>query len=193
MESENLASIKTEIMFFMDKMFQFSFIYLGAIFASIAGTNLGLYNILSSNLNVPKSALLLLAILALNFIYLILSLSCSFAILKRGLFILQKRKKDSTHENILIDWEEFVRFKRFNLSTVTWNLDNFYVIILISICYLFSFYLIIWGICTFYCENAYMLWALIFVALFYLLLIFVFRALYHLNTHCRAIIKNSTH
>lgn len=39
MEQGSLETIKSEIAFFMDKSFQFSFVYIGAVFAAVASAN----------------------------------------------------------------------------------------------------------------------------------------------------------
>jgi hypothetical protein len=52
-------------------------------------------------------------------------MSCSFAILKRGLFLLLtdlSEARDSYHQ-----WEVFVRQSPFGVRRLAWNIDNFYV------------------------------------------------------------------
>lgn len=125
MNSESLQIIKSEITFFMDKSFQFSFVYVGAVFAGIASIKLDVIDTWAIKLHTTAETLLTILILLLNLVYLILASSCIFAILKRGYFFLAH--SDQQPEGPLVVWEKFVRKATGSFSTLGWNVDNYYV------------------------------------------------------------------
>lgn len=123
MANSELDALKTEILFFMDKIFQSSFAYLGAIAVSILTANLSVITEIEKLSGIDKSVLIAYVLLFANAIYLIFAASCSFAIIKRGLFILRHRDRTSALSN----WEAFVRRAEPSFSHFSWNVDNYYV------------------------------------------------------------------
>ena len=121
MEGTSLPLIKNEITFYMEKMFQFSFIYIGIVFATLAGANLDFMSAIASQLGSTAGLITISAILLLNLTYLTLSTACMFAILKRGYFILAHASDKS---DALIRWEVFMRVRPKQFGTVGWNIDN---------------------------------------------------------------------
>lgn len=129
----SLESVKTEIAFFMEKGFQFSFVYVGAVFAAVATLNV---STITKIFGMPDNQLILFivpALLLLNFLYLVVASSCLFAILKRGYFILangQSLEKDGVTE---VAWEKFVRQgtdkQTQQFGSISWNIDNYYTVV----------------------------------------------------------------
>jgi hypothetical protein len=70
----NILAVKTEITFFMEKLFQFSFVYIGSIFAVLAGTKSDLIQDLSKTTGLSSLLLISMALLLLNLIYLVIAL-----------------------------------------------------------------------------------------------------------------------
>jgi len=136
MKTENLQSIKGEILFFMEKVFQFSFVYIGALFAVLASSKLEIGEALAEKLTVSSLYLGLNAFLLLNLVYLVLSCSCLFAILKRGHFILVHYR--SATDEPLVRWEKYARKSPVGFRKITWNIDNYYVVLLLVLVFIGS-------------------------------------------------------
>lgn len=129
MSTPNLDSIKGEILFFMGKIFQFTFVYIGAVFAVLASSNLQVAGHIANFLRVGQTMLAVEVFLLLNFLYLVLSSSCMFAILKRGFFIVREVGPTAPYHP-LVRWERFVRKNPRNFNSFLWNIDNHFVAVL---------------------------------------------------------------
>lgn len=140
-EYANLVSIKSEILFFMEKIFQFSFLYIGALFA-VASGKLDLGKALADALGVTPQYLALNVFLLLNLVYLIFSCSCIFATLKRGYFILENY---SNSKDPLVQWEKSTRNNPEKFRRIYWSIDNSYVACLFSIVALGSLCAFVWA------------------------------------------------
>jgi len=144
MKTEDLQPIKNEITFFMEKSFQFSFVYVGAIFAGVASVKLDVIAEWASKLHTTAETLVVMLIILLNLVYLILASSCTFATLKRGYFILVHG--DQKAEEPLVLWEKFMRETPGPFSTVGWNVDNYFVPVIYIIIFLLSICAFLYGI-----------------------------------------------
>jgi hypothetical protein len=127
---DEIAFVKTEINFFMEKLFHSSFVYVGAIFATLATTNFNGSEIIAGMLGVSSYLVLIGSVLIANVVFLVLACSCTFAILKRGMFILQRPSRIG--HSSLTQWERFVRRSTTDWDTLSWNVDNYYVGVLIT-------------------------------------------------------------
>jgi len=125
MDDNGLDLIKNEIVFFMEKSFQFSFVYVGAVFAVLATTKFELVDRLAQQLAVKPASVILVSLLVLNLIYITLASSCIFAILKRGHFILSQG--GHTKLQALVKWEKFLRKSPDKFGRLRWNIDNYFM------------------------------------------------------------------
>ncbi len=149
----SLESVKAEITFFMEKGFQFSFVYVGAVFAAVATLNVGtvkaIFHLPEENL----SLLIVPALLLLNFLYLVVASSCLFAILKRGYFILANGQSSEGDSLTEVAWERFVRrgtdgpTRRF--GSIAWNIDNYYTVVVCLLIVALSVVLAVYGVAEF--------------------------------------------
>ncbi len=90
-------------------------------------------------------AITIAAILLLNLIYLIVTASCGFAIIKRGYFLILEQSKYGK-DNTFVTWEIFVRASTAGFGNISWNVDNYYVILIYAISFLLSVALFIYGL-----------------------------------------------
>jgi hypothetical protein len=183
MTQESLSSIKNEITFFMEKSFQFSFVYVGAIFAGIASTKLEVMDILAAKLNTKPLLLVVTSILVLNLVYLTLAASCIFAILKRGYFILTHSSEDP--EGVLVSWEKFVRKSNREFGDLGWNVDNYYVGVIYFLVLILSLAAFLYGLFNYSGKGV----AILFVLLaLHILPIWALIQTAKLNAVCRRLI-----
>lgn len=137
MATKDLGFIKDEIAFYMEKIFQFSYAYVGAVIVVIAGSKTEVLENLSDLLLTESQILISTMIIFLNLVYLIIACSSSYAILKRGYFILSQNNKDGIE--LYIDWEKYNRSKGVKqIDSLSWNIDNFYTLFIFAICFIFS-------------------------------------------------------
>jgi hypothetical protein len=129
--------IKEEIKFFMDKSFQVSFFYTAALVAYALGLRAELVKQIATATNLDGRVVLVLILLISNFVYLTISLSCSFAVIKRGLFILQFESREP--DNVLAEWERYIRIGPSRFGFISWNIDNLYVGVVMALVFLLSF------------------------------------------------------
>lgn len=127
--------VKDEIRFFMEKSFQVSFGYIGALIAIVATVKLDALDALARQLGMTTGLVVSVLILAMNGLYLTIAIACLFAILKRGYFILDNAPSATTAESDLHSkWETYVRsyskdlFALRPLNHVAWNLDNYFML-----------------------------------------------------------------
>jgi hypothetical protein len=139
----HILAVKSEITFFMEKVFQFSFVYIGSLFAILAGTKTDVIKDLSAAARVPPLLLIATAILLLNLVYLVIATSCTFAILKRGYFILLYGGAEE--RDALPRWEAFLRAKNKSFGYLSWNVDNYYLVLIYLIVFVIS-------VCLFICA-----------------------------------------
>lgn len=85
---DDFRSIKSEIEFFMEKMFQVSLSYSGAIVALVAVIHLDVGDEIQRVLGVHPRVSFVAVLLGLNALYLTLVLGTLFAVFKRGCFSL---------------------------------------------------------------------------------------------------------
>jgi glycosyltransferase involved in cell wall biosynthesis len=159
MKEFDLEPIKDEITFFTEKTFQFSFIYVGALFATIAGTNFDFVQAVAKQLNSTPAAITGLAIVVLNLIYLIVACSNGFAVLKRGYFIILNHNNSKPNE-VLVEWERFVRKENAGFGDIGWNVDNYYVVAIYVVAFSTSVLFTLYGLI--YTDG--FLWFLFIVA-----------------------------
>src|SRR3712207_6655814 len=89
------APLRAEIQFFMDKIFQSSLAYFLLLVSTLALSKTSLSVDLAQLLGLAVGDLVACTLLLLNVLYSILSFSCLFAVLKRGLFALVERQRVS--------------------------------------------------------------------------------------------------
>ena len=137
MASTDLGFIKDEIAFYMEKLFQFSYAYVGAIVVVIAGSNADILKNLSNIFESKTEIIISAIIIFLNLVYLIIACSSTYAILKRGYFILSQ--SDTEGLELYINWERFNRRKGIKkIKNIYWNIDNYYTLFIFVICFVFS-------------------------------------------------------
>jgi hypothetical protein len=125
MMDDAIKDIKSEVRFFMDKSFQSSFAYIGALVAAIFSLKLD-PDTVSRFTSVNPSLLLSSIILLTNFIFLTVNIGCSFAVVKRGMFIVASFEQGASNPDV--EWETFLRTKAGRLGWFGWNTDNFYLV-----------------------------------------------------------------
>lgn len=186
MNENDLEPIKDEIAFFTEKTFQFSFVYVGALFATIAGTNLDFIQAVAKQLNSTPAAITGLAIVILNLIYLIVACSNGFAVLKRGYFIILNH--GNLKQNVvLIEWERFIRQKTASFGNIGWNVDNYYVVAIYVVAFTISVFFTIFGLM----YTGGFLWSLFTVAaIAHLVPVWALIQLAKLNSVCRKSLFN---
>ncbi len=136
MGDDGLNVIKAEANYFQDEAFQVSFGYIGALFGLVALAALDGVDKLAKDIGTTPAAVLSLAILLLNVTYLTIAWGCIFATLKRGYFIILRSNvgTEGTAEEVLRDWEEFVREPVYQkrvvpgMGLVGWNVDNYFML-----------------------------------------------------------------
>lgn len=127
---ESLARVKDEIAFFMEKTFQITFGYLGALIALAVASGLDAGTAVAKELGLGTAPLFCTGVLLLNAMYLSLAAGTLFATIKRGLFLITQDPGSLGHRR----WESFVRqsdehspFGSGPRGFIAWNLDNFYM------------------------------------------------------------------
>lgn len=126
-ERKSFSGQRDEIKLYMDKGYQASFGYFAALVAVFAVSKTAYAADVAAAIGVSVVLATALFLLVTNLFYSIILLSCLFAILKRGLFIL--RMADSSDR----DWEVFARDPtKFDVwasrGRIAWNIDNWFMI-----------------------------------------------------------------
>lgn len=125
-----LDRVKGEITFFMEKTFQVSFGYVGAIVALGAALSLNVVTEIASAVDIGVKPLVCGSVLVLNTVYLVLAAGTLFATIKRGVFLIVYSGEADGHRY----WEGFVRKSATSpfgggwLGDLCWNLDNVYMV-----------------------------------------------------------------
>src|SRR5438067_2399770 len=88
MPADSDTAVKSEIAFFMEKSFQVSFGYAGAVAALTAGVAVENFRAVVEQTGLRICVVWALSLLVLDFIYLTTAGGCLFGVLKRGYFIL---------------------------------------------------------------------------------------------------------
>ncbi len=121
MSSQNLGFVKQEILFFMEKTFHFSYVYIAAAVGLLlfsSGTD-GILKNVAQITSLREDILFFSSVLTLNLVYLIAMSSCLFSVIKRGLFVLEQCQ-DENPEPPVAEWERFMRDGS-RLGIVGWN------------------------------------------------------------------------
>lgn len=127
--SAGLDRVKEEAAFFMEKTFQVSFGYLGALVALVGAAGLDVVSAAADRLHLSVTALFCCGVLIVNLVYLALAAGLLFATVKRGLFLVMASDSHDGHHA----WEFFLRrgsddlFLTGQFGHTTWNIDNFYM------------------------------------------------------------------
>jgi hypothetical protein len=124
MADKTLKEVKDEIRFFMERSFQVSFAYLGALAVTVLSARSDAVSSIASTTGLEAAVILIGLLLLNNFVYLSIAMSCHFALLKRGMFILLSEENG---DRILIDWERFLRRPNRFFREFGWNIDNYYL------------------------------------------------------------------
>lgn len=141
--SPDLGRVKDEIAFFMEKTFQISLGYVGAVIAIVLASRLDSVDVATG---VNGAVLMFSGVLVVNSVYLSLAAGTLFAALKRGMYLSLEDPNGAGFGK----WEAFVRkssdspFSGKPLGLHAWNLDNYYmapVFVLIMIASIVSFIL----------------------------------------------------
>ena len=135
--ASDASAIRAEIQFFMEKCFQASFGYVAGLLAVFAVTGVDFFAGLAAAADLRVRNLLSIVILALNLFYFTVILSCLFAVLKRGYFLLTL---DSGTPDL--QWERFTRRPQSNaerpMNAFAWNIDNYYMMPIFAILFSLS-------------------------------------------------------
>ena len=148
--STSLDRVKSEIEFFMEKTFQVSFGYLGALVAIGAAVNLEIIDKVADRLRMSPVPLACALVLSANVVYLSLAAGTLFATLKRGLYLVENHSVDSSH----LRWESFLRdhnasvFRQRRLGFLAWNVDNFYMVPLFALIFAVSVVASVMGVAS---------------------------------------------
>jgi hypothetical protein len=176
--------VRAEIQFFMDKLFQMSLGYIVGLGAILALSNSAMINGFAQATKMTITDVILCLLLLLNVIYLTLATACLFAVLKRGLFALTHSidVSGTWHQ-----WEVFVRreaqWKITNrLSTLAWNVDNYYAIPIVFVVGLMSVLAATFCL-TSHAVNAII--AAIFLCCLHIIPLWMLWQLKNLNSFCR--------
>jgi hypothetical protein len=137
MANDQFKDVKDEIRFFMDKSFQASFAYIGALVAAAYSVKLDVLSETSTLIGISSSVILSSILLLANFIFLTVNLGCIFAVIKRGIFIVASAERDSASS--VAEWEVFLQLKAAGLGFVAWNTDNLYLTPIVMVVVLLSF------------------------------------------------------
>lgn len=127
--AEDLEFVKREITFFMEKTFQVSFGYFGALIAFLAAFKLEIVQAAGQAIGTGGGVVIAWAVLLLDVIYLTVAGACIYAVLKRGYFILIR----AAVADPLRAWEVFERAAEENpirgdaVPGISWNVDNYYM------------------------------------------------------------------
>jgi hypothetical protein len=125
-----------EIQFFMEKAFHFSYLYLAAIFALVAGMGTTSVQFIAQNIKTTPVILICISVLAMDILYLVAASGCLFSVLKRGLFILDIADANQSMK----EWEGFRRrMARGGLGKLGWNVDNYFMLAMFATCFAISF------------------------------------------------------
>lgn len=130
--NDDFDAIKAEIAFFMEKMFQISLSYSGAIVALGAAIHLDIGGDIERVLGVHPAVTFVAVLLGLNALYLTLALGTLFAVFKRGLFLIEFLDGAAINRR----WEIFTRRRNGDgsvLERVFWNADMYFVVFLFGI------------------------------------------------------------
>ena len=125
MADKALKEVKDEIRFFLEKSFQVSFAYAGALAVTALSARLDVIRDLSQTTGLARSVILAFLILVNNAVYLSISLACSFALVKRGMFVLASDAGEA--DEILREWEKFLRMPAAGFGKTAWNIDSYYL------------------------------------------------------------------
>lgn len=184
MSDGGLDLIKQDMLFYLDKTFQFSFVYVGAVFAVLAGAQSSVVNKLAFSFNIAHGDLIVpAAILLLNLLYLTLAMSCAHAILKRAYFMLDYRNATTVSDKVLNEWERFTRNPVNGFKVVTWNVDNYFPIAVYGMILFLSVFLSVY--CLIHGGWCFRLYACGVLFLHGALCILAARPTWHLATLCR--------
>ena len=179
----SLGFVKDEIKFFMEKSYQFSFVYIAAVFAIIAGVKLEAMKPLSKLVNIEMDMLMVLSLCILNLAYLTLASACLFGILKRGYFILIQEKR--TVDKAMVEWERFMRDQE-GVSAVVWGVDNYFMVILYMIVWCASCGLLVYGIRE---GQGVAMWAAIIIGALHAFPLFNTGATVWINVRCDRLVR----
>jgi hypothetical protein len=114
---------------------QFSLAYIGAIVATAFSSNLSIMESIHVATNIDKGVLISGIFLFLNLSYLILATSWTFAIIKRGLFLLRLK---APQQKEIVEFEIFLRRTEDTFTKIGWNVDNYYVAFLYFLVFMSS-------------------------------------------------------
>lgn len=153
MNNGELDTIKSDMTFYLDKMFQFSFVYVAAVFAALAGTKVRVVCEISKLFSVNELVIVFAGILLLNLLYLTLAGSCGFAVLKRVDFILAYGNSLGNGGNALVGWERFTRGRKGLIRSILWNIDNHFTALIYFVVATLSFPLFKYCWCHSKCDS----------------------------------------
>lgn len=165
MSKDELGTIRGDMTFYLDKMFQFSFVYIAAVFAALAGAKATVVSEMSKTFCLNRLLIVFAAILLLNLLYLTLAGACGLAVLKRAYFILTHGNELSDGGNALVGWEKFTR-KSDKFPWLTWNMDNIFTVMVYIVVVVLSVFLVIYCLCRSKEDHAYHTFIIILTALY---------------------------
>jgi hypothetical protein len=134
-KTEAFEETHAQIRFFMATTVRASFGYLTALAAVLTTSSSSYVQTAAETMGTTPAVLISETVLVLNLFYFTLVGGCLFAVLKRGLFILE-----TGNEGTSVCWETFSRLQRSRgklwanaAGRVAWNIDNLYMVPLFAV------------------------------------------------------------
>ena len=121
-----------------------SFAYAAGLLAALASSKFEATAALASSVGTSTGRIVAIAILLFDFIYLTLVAACIFAVMKRGLYILESTREQPPEGLVL--WEMFCRKSKPQFRHFAWNIDNYYVGVMYSVIVVISVLTFVYGL-----------------------------------------------
>ena len=189
---EEFGSQRDEIKLFTEKAFQGSFGYFALLIALLALSKTSSLADVAASMGLRARGLISLMVLGVNLFYFVLLVSCLFAILKRGYFILASGRASADHR-----WELFSRFpppedeptagSLVAYRTVQWNIDNYYMIPVVLFIVLGSIWASVVG---FGSTSGLAFGVVVLLACFHIVPLWMLWSVGRLNQECRTLVRS---
>jgi hypothetical protein len=115
--------VKKEAFFFMERVYQTSYLYVASLFALGIASKAEVSSPVVEFLGGEATTAVALALLVLNWSYLLVVISAMYSVLKRGLFLVTYCETQSIYSR----WEAFLRSPPREVHDLAWNTDNYFV------------------------------------------------------------------
>jgi hypothetical protein len=186
-EGTTFSGQRDEIKLYMEKGFQASCGSFAALVASLALSKTSYSEQIASTVGTAIDGMLMLLVLVLNLFYLVLLLSCLFAILKRGLFILRVASEpEKAWEIFARDPANFNVWRRGNYWDWAWNIDNWFMVPVVFVIVSITAVLAVVAIHSMEPRTKYIAIAIVLLHVFP---IWMAHSLYKLNRECHRLTR----